>query len=243
VCGLASNTLGQESRYDDISVKPMPISSLMAVAAVNASPDVFASADLVVTAGTQAGILLNSDSSFHAKLVANYAAGETALTLTEVTKAITTGDTITIRATADTSYAITSVGALSGTTQSIVLTSGLVADITASALAPVEIGVDVALANYVIAYHDGTNAHLDSVVNGAATALINAAATYAAGASLKVWKLGTAYRLYWNSALVGTQQTIASMDGLYHGLFSTYASNTADSFVVYPTTASIPGVE
>lgn len=90
-------------------------------------------------------------------------------------------------------------------------------------------------ANFVLAYHDGTNAKLEKCVAGTYTTLVNAAASYAAAATLRVVKVGTSYRLYYNGAAVGTAQTIS--DGSIatttrHGLFSTYSSNNLDTFKI-----------
>lgn len=90
--------------------------------------------------------------------------------------------------------------------------------------------------NYVRALHNGTNVQLIKTVAGAPTTLINAAATYSAGARLVVIKDETKYRVYYNNALVGTEQTIADagiISNTLHGLFSTDVGNTLDDFVVY----------
>jgi hypothetical protein len=91
-------------------------------------------------------------------------------------------------------------------------------------------------ANFVIAYHDGVNVQLDKCVAGVYTNLISTAAAYSAGARLVVSKNDTKYRLYYNDALVGTEQTIADagiVSNKLHGLFCTYASNSLDNFVVW----------
>ena len=90
-------------------------------------------------------------------------------------------------------------------------------------------------ASFVIAYHDGTNCKLEKCVAGVYTSVVSAAATYSAGAVLRVSKIGTAYRLYYNNALVGTG-TISDagiINNARHGLFSTYSGNQLDNFVVY----------
>lgn len=90
-------------------------------------------------------------------------------------------------------------------------------------------------ANFVIAYHNGTNCLLEKCVAGVYTTVISAAATYSAGAVLRVIKDGTAYRLYYNNALVGTG-TISDagiVSNARHGLFSTYSGNSFDNFVVW----------
>jgi len=91
-------------------------------------------------------------------------------------------------------------------------------------------------ANFVIAYHDGTNAHLDKCVAGTYTSVISAAATYAAGAKIVAIKDGTSYSLYYNKAQVGTTQTISDagvISNTKHGLFSTYSGNQLDNFAVF----------
>lgn len=88
--------------------------------------------------------------------------------------------------------------------------------------------------NYLIAYHDGTNAKLDKVVAGVTTNVISAAATYSAGAILRVIAAGTAIRLYYNGAAVGTVQTVADMaTATTHGLHTTDTGNTFDNFVIW----------
>lgn len=90
--------------------------------------------------------------------------------------------------------------------------------------------------NYVFAYHDGTNAVLVKKVAGVDTTLVNAAATYSAGAELRLIIEGTKFRLYYNNALIGSEQTIsdsALQSGTGHGLYTTNTSNTFDDFTVY----------
>ena len=94
-------------------------------------------------------------------------------------------------------------------------------------------------ANGVIAYHDGINAKLEKCVAGTWTSVISAAATYSANARLIVSKIGTAYRLYYNNALVGSG-TIADagiVNNTLHGLFSTYEGNTVDNYTCYASGA------
>lgn len=86
----------------------------------------------------------------------------------------------------------------------------------------------------VFAYHDGTNAKLDKLVNGVWTSVISAAATWADNAEIRVIRDGTTFRLYYNNAQVGATSTIADVgDGTLHGLFSTYSGNQMDNFTVY----------
>ena len=91
-------------------------------------------------------------------------------------------------------------------------------------------------ANFVVAYHDGTNANLVKCVAGTYTSVIASAATYSAGARLTVSKIGTAWRLYYNNALVssGTISDAGITSNTKHGLFNTYpTTNTLDNFAVY----------
>lgn len=86
----------------------------------------------------------------------------------------------------------------------------------------------------VIAYHDGTNAKLDKIVNGVWTNVISAAATWADNAEIRVIRDGTTFRLYYNNAQVGATSTISDVgDYTLHGLFSTYSGNRLDNFSVY----------
>lgn len=93
-------------------------------------------------------------------------------------------------------------------------------------------------ANFVIAYLDGAgNARLDKYVAGTRTSVISAAVTYSAGATLRVIKDGTSYRLFYNGAAVGSVSTISDagiVDNTLHGLFSTSPLNSADHFCVMP---------
>jgi len=88
-------------------------------------------------------------------------------------------------------------------------------------------------ANFVVAYHDGTNCRLDKCVAGTYTSVINAAVAYAAGATIQVQKSGTSYKLYYNGAQVGVTSTISDagiINNTKHGLFSTYSGNQLDDF-------------
>lgn len=96
-------------------------------------------------------------------------------------------------------------------------------------------------ANFLIGYHDGTNAILDKCVGGTYTNLISAAATYSAGATLTVVKDGNSVNLYYNNVLVGTTQTVSDagiVSNTKHGLFSTYSGNTFDNFRVWDRKSS-----
>lgn len=95
-------------------------------------------------------------------------------------------------------------------------------------------------ANFLIAYHDGTNVKLDKNVGGTYTNLISAAATYSAGATLRVITYTSSgslkVRVYYNNALVGSEQTVSDagiISNTKHGLFSTYSGNSFDNFTLF----------
>lgn len=92
--------------------------------------------------------------------------------------------------------------------------------------------------NYLIAYHDGTNARLDKVVAGVTTNLISVSATYGAGRILRLGVDGTGARLYYHDALIGSLATIPSSTYALHGLYTTDTGNTQDNFTIYPTGTS-----
>lgn len=90
--------------------------------------------------------------------------------------------------------------------------------------------------SYVKGVHNGTNAQLIKVVGGTPTTLVNAAATYVAGAEIRVICEGQKFRLYYNNALIGTEQTIADASlasGTRQGVVNVDGNNTFDDFTVY----------
>ena len=90
--------------------------------------------------------------------------------------------------------------------------------------------------NYVYAIHNGTNALLIKRVATAETTLINAAATYAAGAELRIICNGTSFALFYADKNVGTPQTIsdaALQAGTAHGLYTSDTGNTFDDAVTH----------
>jgi hypothetical protein len=87
--------------------------------------------------------------------------------------------------------------------------------------------------NYLRFYHDGTNAVLQQVLAGNATSPISAVATYSAGAKMFARCVGTAARLYYNNALVGSGTVDAALTGTKAGLYTTDTGNTITNFVVY----------
>lgn len=145
---------------DNVSIKEFSLSETLSLH-TSSTPDVFIGVDLSVTAGTQAGLALNWDSSSSP-------------------------------------------------------------------------------ANGVIAYHDGANCKLEKCVAGVWTTVVSAAATYSANARLVVSKIGTAYRLYYNNALVGsgTISDAGIVSNTMHGRFSTDAGNTLDNYTCYASGTS-----
>lgn len=116
------------------------------------------------------------------------------------------------------------------------------AKITFSASVPAQAGVvlnlDSALspANFVLGYHDGTNAILVKCVGGTYTSLINTSATYSAGAALRVVKSGpTTYQIWYNGTQRGTDQTVSDagiISNTRHGIFCTHAGSNLDDFSI-----------
>lgn len=113
--------------------------------------------------------------------------------------------------------------------------------LTASTQAGVVVCLDSAAspANFLIAYHNGTNVRLDKCVGGTYTNLINASATYVAGAEIELITTTSGGNLLvdvnYNGAAVGTQQTVSDagiVSNTIHGLFSTYSGNQFDSFTL-----------
>jgi len=88
--------------------------------------------------------------------------------------------------------------------------------------------------NYLIAYHDGTNVKVDKVIGGTPTNVISATGAYGAGRTIRVIMDGTAIRLYYNSALIGTGTITNFATATLHGIYTTDTSNTFDNFVVWP---------
>jgi hypothetical protein len=87
--------------------------------------------------------------------------------------------------------------------------------------------------NHLRFYHDGTNAVLEQILADNTTSPISAATTYSAGAKMFVRCIGTAARLFYNNALVGSGSVNAALTSAKAGLYSTNTGNTIDNFVVY----------
>ena len=96
-------------------------------------------------------------------------------------------------------------------------------------------------ANYILCFHNGETLTLIKVVAGVVTSLINTAATYAAGAQIKMKGTRSGSNLlvtaHYNGAQIGTQQTISDagiIDNTRHGMFSTNEGNTIEQFSCTP---------
>jgi hypothetical protein len=97
--------------------------------------------------------------------------------------------------------------------------------------------------NFVIAYHNGTNIVLEKSVGGTYTTLINTAVTYVPGATIRLEKDGTTYKLFYNGTQRGTDQTITDagiINNTIHGLLSTDSSNSFDNFYLYDNNPATP---
>lgn len=89
--------------------------------------------------------------------------------------------------------------------------------------------------NFISCRHDGTNVILVKKVSGSNTTVQTTAATYVAGAELRVICEGTKFRVFYNGVAVGTEQTIsdaALQSGTRHGLYTTNTGNTFDDLVI-----------
>ena len=90
--------------------------------------------------------------------------------------------------------------------------------------------------NHITCHHNGTNVVLLKKAAGVATTVQSTAATYVAGAELRVVADGTAFRVYYNNALVGSAQTISDAEiqsATNVGLYTTNTGNSFDDFTVY----------
>jgi hypothetical protein len=86
--------------------------------------------------------------------------------------------------------------------------------------------------SYLVAFHDGTNAHLWWVSNGVITPLINTAAP---GASPEIRCSGTTVQLFCGDVQVGTNKTVddpAINNNVYHGLYDPSGVNGCASLSI-----------
>jgi len=133
--------------------------------------------------------------------------------------------------------------ALSSQVASVVAGSAnVVADVDVVVLAQKQAGLVLNLdsaaspANFVVSFHNGTNAVLAKCVAGVWTTVISAAATYSSGATLRVVKDGTSYTLFYNGAKVGSTSTISDagiISNTLHGLYANCGlSTTLDNLLL-----------
>lgn len=89
--------------------------------------------------------------------------------------------------------------------------------------------------NYVKAIHNGTNVQLIKVVAGTPTTLINTAATYGAGYVMRVICDATKFRVYYNNAFIGSEQTIsdAALQAGSVGVYTSDLGNTFDNILTF----------
>lgn len=90
-------------------------------------------------------------------------------------------------------------------------------------------------ANFITVYLDGNgNCKADECVAGTYTNKISAAVTYSAAATLKVIRVGTDLRVFYNDAAVGALATMTANTNLRHGLFNTSPLSSLDVFNLWP---------
>jgi hypothetical protein len=87
--------------------------------------------------------------------------------------------------------------------------------------------------NYLIAYHDGTNAKLDKVVAGVTTNLLTAVVAYGATKVMSLHLMDTAARLFYGDAVVGTVAVTPAAGSLNHGMYTTDTGATFDNLVIW----------
>ena len=92
-------------------------------------------------------------------------------------------------------------------------------------------------ANFLIAYHDGTNARLEKCVAGTYTSLINAAAAYSVAGELRLdlRRDGADLKaqLFYRRAVIGTEQTISDASIIDNTLCGIMSTNPSNSLVIY----------
>lgn len=90
--------------------------------------------------------------------------------------------------------------------------------------------------NYIICYHNGTNVILTKRLIAVDVVVQTTAITYVAGAELRVICVGSAFRIYYNNTLVGSEKTIADaavQSSTNFGLYTTNTGNTIDDLTMY----------
>lgn len=89
-------------------------------------------------------------------------------------------------------------------------------------------------ANFILVYLDGKgNCVCEECVAGVFTVKFTTAITYSAGAVLRVIRDGTSLRVFYNSSLVSTVQTMTANVNLRHGMFGVSALNSGDNVTIW----------
>jgi hypothetical protein len=192
--------------------------------------------------GVTKGAVCNSNNSYKFVIRSNFngsgrtllaASSAAQLSIDNVTKKLLTLNTLFNTVNVSTSNVVASV--------KINMTSGTVAGLV------LNLDSSSSPNNFIVAYHDGTNLHLDKSVGGTYTSLINTSNTYVADAILQVTTTRSGDNLLvdvkYNGSTVGTQQTVADagiINNTNIGLFSTYTANIFDNFYVTSNTANTP---
>lgn len=90
-------------------------------------------------------------------------------------------------------------------------------------------------ANLVLVTQDQTNIIVRKCVAGTWTTVSTTAATYVAGATLRVWRSGSTYRTYYNKLFVKTDtiSDVGILSNTRHGRFLTHSSVTLANYAAY----------
>ncbi|MFA5025395.1 MAG: hypothetical protein WC503_02740, partial [Candidatus Shapirobacteria bacterium] len=239
---VTPNSAGLYFYADDLALELLPISTLITNQALSTTDVLAEEVISAYTLGTQVGIV-QSDRSFAAKAAATAAAGQTVLSLKEVTGVSGVGlavtDGITVNGVVYTIASVTggSNVAYNDVTKTQTITLG--ANLGTEVLTDAKVGLDWASWNGSLIYFDGAgNIKLDEVLAGVFTSRGSTTTAFSANARLIVRKIGAEYRIFYNEALIGTAiSTVAvgAMVGTYWGMFSTLEANKISNFVVYDT--------
>ncbi len=89
-------------------------------------------------------------------------------------------------------------------------------------------------ANFLIAYHDGSNVKLDKCVAGVYTSLVSTAVAFSANAQIEIRRpSGNTFQVWYNETQRGTDQTVSDagiITNTLYGLFSTHSGGTFSEF-------------
>lgn len=90
--------------------------------------------------------------------------------------------------------------------------------------------------NFVLIRRTSTNVQISKIIGGSETSVLDTVVTYVADAELVAVCGGTGFRLFYNNAAVGSEQTISDailQTGTRVGIRSTDVNNTFDDFIAY----------